>query len=96
MKKSLLMMGVAIAALSSCTQSEVLDVASQGKIGFGNSYIGKSTRAAQIIENDAFNSFYAYGQKYVNVQQSDQWVEVFNPVNVYTVSYTHMTLPTIA
>lgn len=83
MKKSLLMMGVAIAALSSCTQSEVLDVASQGKIGFGNSYIGKSTRAAQIIENDAFNSFYAYGQKYVNVQQSDQWVEVFNPVNVY-------------
>lgn len=73
-------MGVAIAALSSCTQSEVLDVATQGKIGFGNSYIGKSTRAAQIIENDAFNSFYAYGSKF---SSSNSWEAVFNPVNVY-------------
>ena len=73
-------MGVAIAALSSCTQSEVLDVATQGKIGFGNSYIGKSTRAAQIIENDAFNSFYAYGKKY---SSNNSWEDVFNPVNVY-------------
>lgn len=79
MRKSLLVMGVAIAALSSCTQSEVLDVATQGKIRFGNSYIGKPTRAAQIVENETFNSFYVYGQK----NSSSSWSPVFDNVNVY-------------
>lgn len=60
MKKSLFMMGVAIAALSSCTQNEVLDIAESNTIQFGKSYIGKPTRAT-IVENEAMlDNFYVY------------------------------------
>lgn len=61
MKKSLFMMGVAIAALSSCTQNEVLDIAESNTIQFGNSYIGKPTRANIINNEDELDNFYVYG-----------------------------------
>ena len=61
MKKSLFMMGVAVAALSSCTQSEVLNVADNNVIKFENAYVGKATRAATVLDNDNFGSFYVYG-----------------------------------
>lgn len=60
MKKSLFMMGVAIAALSSCTQNEVLDIAESNTIQFGNSYIGKPTRATIIDKVDNLDNFYVY------------------------------------
>lgn len=61
MKKSLFMMGVAIAALSSCTQNEVLDIAESNTIQFGKSYIGKPTRANIINNEEELDNFYVYG-----------------------------------
>lgn len=67
MKKSLFVVGVAIAALSSCTKNEVLDIAESNTIRFTNSFIGKPTRA-NLLDNDNLNSFYVYGA-YTN----DNW-----------------------
>lgn len=47
MKKTLWMLGVAVAALTSCTQSEVLDVPESRVIGF-EPFVGKSTRAGDV------------------------------------------------
>ena len=72
MKKSLFMMGVAIAALSSCTQNEVLDIAESNTIQFGKSYIGKPTRAT-IVENEAMlDNFYVYAH---SVESASGWGE---------------------
>ncbi|MBQ8770068.1 MAG: fimbrillin family protein [Bacteroides sp.] len=49
MKKNSWLLGVAVAALTSCTQSEVLDVPEGRTIGF-EPFVGKSTRAAQMIQ----------------------------------------------
>lgn len=68
MKKSLFMMGVAIAALSSCTQNEVLDIAESNTIRFGNSYIGKPTRANIINAESELENFYVYAST-----SSDSW-----------------------
>ena len=78
MKKSLFMMGVAVAALSSCTQSEVLNVADNNVIKFENAYVGKATRAATVLDNDNFGSFYVCGYD-SNASGSD----VFENVNVF-------------
>ena len=43
MKKSLFVFGMAISALTGCTQSEVLDVADSRAIGF-DAFVGKPTR----------------------------------------------------
>lgn len=75
MKKSLFMMGVAVAALSSCTQSEVLNVADNNVIKFENAYVGKATRAATVLDNSNFGSFYVYGY--------DGADEIFENVNVF-------------
>lgn len=75
MKKSLFMMGVAVAALSSCTQSEVLNVADNNVIKFENAYVGKATRAATVLDNSNFGSFYVYGY--------DGADDIFENVNVF-------------
>lgn len=83
MKKSLFMMGVAIAALSSCTQNEVLDIAESNTIQFGKSYIGKPTRANIISVESELNSFYVLGKvKEEEGSFSDLWT---SPENVYLV-----------
>lgn len=66
MKKSLLMLGVAFAALSSCTKNEVIDLAESRTIGF-DAFVGKSTRAVAPEETtldllqEADKGFYVYG-----------------------------------
>lgn len=77
MKKSLFMMGVAVAALSSCTQSEVLNVADNNVIKFENAYVGKATRAATVLDNSNFGSFYVYGY------DSNGGTDVFTGENVF-------------
>ncbi len=66
MKKSFLMLGAALAALTSCTQSEVLDMAQSKQISF-DTFVSKNTRVAadkvDIANDDAFNSFYVYCAK---------------------------------
>lgn len=82
MKKSLFMMGVAIAALSSCTQNEVLDIAESNTIQFGKSYIGKPTRANIINAESELENFYVYAKT-----STDSWAsnteDLFTNVNVY-------------
>ena len=67
MKKSLWMLGMAVTALTSCTQSEVLDVAESRVIGF-NTHVDKTTRAIQPIngvglESNDLNTFYVYAHE---------------------------------
>lgn len=81
MKQNLFIMGLAIAALSSCSQNDVLDIPESRTIQFGDSYVGKPTRAASIIENDNFKSFYVFGK--TSTDGSDWNTDIFNNVNVY-------------
>lgn len=67
MRKSLWMLGLAAAAMTSCTQSEVLEVAENRAIGFDDVFVGKVTRAADPTENSldvlqqSGKGFYVYG-----------------------------------
>lgn len=79
MKKSLFMMGVAIAALSSCTQNEVLDIAESNTIQFGKSYIGKPTRANIINNEKELDNFYVYAST-----SSDSWATADNTSVLFT------------
>lgn len=82
MKKSLFVFGMAIVALTGCTQSEVLDVADSRAIGF-DAFVGKPTRVDVI--NDEFDSFWVFGSfksgettwtpfyTNINVSKDDTW-----------------------
>lgn len=88
MKKSLFMMGVAVAALSSCTQSEVLNVADNNVIKFENAYVGKATRAATVLDNSNFGSFYVYGYNSSATGEPDDSKDILTNVNVFKGSGT--------
>lgn len=62
MKKSLFMLGVAVAALSGCSQSEILELAEGRAIGF-SSFVNNNTRAAitEITGKENLNTYYVYG-----------------------------------
>lgn len=66
MKKSFLMLGAAIIALTSCTQSEVLNVAQQPEkpIGF-EPFVDRQTRVTNDItdESSTFKELYVFGAK---------------------------------
>lgn len=77
MKKGLWMLGLAVAAMTSCTQSEVLEVAENRAIGF-ESFVGKSTRAVNDLTTESgFTKFFVYGSydngsgSYVSVYGND-------------------------
>ena len=76
MKKSLFVFGMAIAALTGCTQSEVLDVADSRAIGF-DAFVGKPTRTD--VTNDGFNSFWVFGS--FN-SEGTTWVPFYTNINV--------------
>lgn len=61
MKKQFLVLGLAVAAMTSCTNDEVLDVQQpvQKAIGF-EGFVNKTTRAVETTNND-ITKFYAYG-----------------------------------
>ena len=63
MRKNLWMLGMAVAALTSCTQSEVLDIAESKTINF-DSFVGKQTRATNDVgQTENFDVFYVYAAK---------------------------------
>lgn len=68
MKRSLFMLGVAVAALSSCSQSETLEVAEGRAIGF-SSFVNNNTRAAitEIAGTDDLTEYYVYGYHTDNI-----------------------------
>lgn len=61
MKKSLLLLGVAVAAITSCTNDEVLEMNPQTTISF-DSHVNKSTRAVTETTS-ALSKFYVFGEK---------------------------------
>lgn len=68
MKRSLFMLGVAVAALSGCSQSEILEVAEGRAIGF-SSFVNNNTRAAitEIAGTDDLTEYYVYGYHTDNI-----------------------------
>lgn len=61
MKKSLFVLGVAVAALASCTQSEVLEVAENRAIGF-DAFVNNQTKAVTEVETATIGTdFYVFG-----------------------------------
>lgn len=81
MKKSLLMLGAAVAALASCTNEEVLNVAQNKAISF-ESFVGKSTKAiGDIDENNRLSAFYVFGG-YGEDENSVDLTNVFNNTEV--------------
>lgn len=87
MKKSFLLLAVAVAAITSCTNDEVLDLNKSANIAF-DSFVNKNTRAVTQTTTAGISKFYVYGSfagttsvfenKEVN-KVSDAWVYT-NPV----------------
>lgn len=62
MKKSIYLLGMAVAALSSCSQSDVVEMPENRAIGF-STFVNNNTRGAvtEIGSKDALTDFYIYG-----------------------------------
>lgn len=60
MKTKLWMLGMAVAALTSCTQSEVVEMPESRVIKF-ESHVDKSARAVNELSASTLNSFYVFG-----------------------------------
>lgn len=63
MKKSLFVLGVAVAVLTGCSQSEVTDIAESSAIKFSKAFVGNPTKSATVVDNDNIQSFYVYAYK---------------------------------
>ena len=69
MKKSFLMLGLAVAAMTSCTNDEVVEVNQSNLIKF-ESFVNKGTRAVTETTTTGLSQFYVfggYGTDYINV-----------------------------
>lgn len=62
MKKQLFVLGLAVAALASCTNEEVTDIADSNVIGF-KTFVGNATKAVTGVDNNTLQNFYVYGLK---------------------------------
>ena len=60
MKKNLWMLGVAVAALTSCTQSEVVEVANSKAIDF-DVFTNKNTRAVEVLNDQTLTKIHIFG-----------------------------------
>ena len=60
MKKSFLMLGLAVAAMTSCTNDEVVEVNQSNLIKF-ESFVNKGTRAVEETTTSNLQKFYVYG-----------------------------------
>ena len=60
MKKSLFMLGLAVAAMTSCSNDELMEVNTNNVITF-ESHVNKGTRAVTDTENSKFTKFYVFG-----------------------------------
>ena len=89
MKKNLWMLGMAVAALTSCTQSEVMDIPESRAISFGT-FVDKASRVTDELVNDitagTINQFNVLGYnatyKANGGYTSDDFTCIFNDVPV--------------
>lgn len=83
MRKSLLLLGVAVAALASCTQNEVVDIAESNVIKFDNAFVGNTTKAtAPEVTTDNITDIYVYAQNAAS-DQDGTGTAVFTNEHVY-------------
>ncbi len=76
MKKSFFVLGVAVAALASCTNEEVVDMPQSRAIQFGT-FVNHSTRSSVIETTDqTLNKFFVFGS------YDDSWTPVYTNVQV--------------
>ena len=59
MKNSLFLLGAAVVALSSCSQSEVMEVAENRAIGF-NAFVDNNTRAVTEVSNSNLTDYFVF------------------------------------
>lgn len=85
MKRSLFMLGVAVAALSGCSNNEVLDIAESNAIKFSNTFVGKPTRSVTAPELTTDN----LKEMYVFASNEDGQVFDDNPKLVYRIGETN-------
>lgn len=85
MKRSLFMLGVAVAALSGCSNNEVLDIAESNAIKFSNTFVGKPTRSVTAPELTKDN----LKEMYVFASNEDGNVFDVNPKLVYRIGETN-------
>lgn len=79
------MLGVAVAALSSCSNNEVLDIAESNAIKFSNTFVGKPTRSVTAPELTTDN----LKEMYVFASNDDGKVFDDNPKLVYRIGETN-------
>lgn len=84
MKKSIYLLGMAVAALSSCSQSDVVEMPDSRAIGF-NTFVNNNTRAE--VTNESFTKFAVYGA----YNNTDKWVPVYTNVTVNSSDHKNWT-----
>lgn len=85
MKKSIYLLGMAVAALSSCSQSDVVEMPESRAIGF-STFVNNNTRAGEVT-NTNFSKFAVYGA----YDNTDKWVPVYTNVTVNSSDHTNWT-----
>lgn len=76
MKKCMFLLGVAVAALASCTNEEVVSVPENAAIKFAGAFVDKATKAD--VTTASITNFWVFG----DYDNSGSWVDVFNNVKV--------------
>lgn len=77
MKKSFFVLGVAVAALASCTNEEVVDMPQSRAIQFGT-FVNHSTRSVTETTEKSFTKFFVFG----NYGEGTTWTPVYTNVEV--------------
>ena len=80
MKKMLLVLGVAAAAMTSCTSDEVLEMNPANAIKF-ESFVNKGTRAVTETTEDDFEKFHVYGSRSYDGTNYAVWSGSVNTVS---------------
>lgn len=78
MSKKIFLLGMAVAALASCTNEEVMEVAENRAIGF-STFVNNNTRATEDVTSSNIKAFWVFGD-YANDNNTN--VDVFNNVKV--------------
>lgn len=86
MKRSLFLLGMAAAALSSCTNEDVVDVAQNRAIRF-DTFVNNNTRAVTEVTTENLNSYYLFG-KYGDSENSYDVLVFNNESNSATAYWT--------
>ena len=78
MKNRLFLLGIAVAALSSCSNEELTDVAQNRAIKF-NPFVNNNTKAVTELNTKGLSSFYVFGNfKTTNGSDNYEGNKIFN------------------